>query len=164
MNKEKCKNEIIKHLKAEKKKVELLNGIGTVTKKDGGHFAAIERNFTNCVTVKKSYADYPWQKELYCRGYDDVAGHVDVSIDLFSYDKKRPLTVEEVLEEIKSREKMIEEQVSMLQSELDHFDDLWNEAELQVKSFSETCEKREKSAPHIQAAVRKEIKWNLGIY
>ena len=164
MNKEECKNEIIKHLKAEKKKVELLNGIGTVTKKDGGHFAAIERNFTNCVAVKKSYADYPWQKELYCRGYDDVSGHVDVSIDLFSYDNKRPLTVEEVLEEIKSREKMIEEQVSMLQSELDHFDDLWNEAELQVKSFSETCEKREKSAPHIQAAVRKEIKWNLGIY
>lgn len=164
MNKEECKNEIIKHLKAEKKKVELLNGIGTVTKKDGGHFAAIERNFTNCVTVKKSYADYPWQKELYCRGYDDVAGYVDVSIDLYSYNQKRPLTVEEVIESVKSRKKMIEEEVAMLQSELEHFDDLWNEAELQVKNFSEACEKREKTAPHIQDAVRKELKWNLGIY
>lgn len=163
-SKENCKNQIIKHLKAERKKIDLLNGIGTVSKKDGGHFAAIERNFTNCMVTKICYADYPWQKKIYCHEYDDVAGYVDVSIDLFSYKEKRPLTVEEVLEEVKSREKMIEEEVAMLQSELEHFDDLWNEAELQVKSFLEACEKREKSAPHIQNAVCKEIKWNLGIF
>ena len=53
MNKEECKNQIIKTLKSAQKKIELLNGIGTVNKKDGGHFAAIERNFTNCMVTKK---------------------------------------------------------------------------------------------------------------
>lgn len=158
---EDAKKEATKALKRSQICLDLINRIGTVSKKDGSHFAAIERNFTNCVMIRSPYAKERYQKELYIRQCDEIAGSVSVDICLYSYAEERALTFEEVIESIEKMKANYEAKIKQCQDELTHFDEYWKNAKEETNAFLSNCEKRQSNAPHIQVAVARALKWEV---
>lgn len=158
---EDAKEEATKALKRNQISLDLISSIKTVSKKDGGHFAAIERNFTNCVVTRSPYAKERYQKELYLRKLDDTVGSVCITISLYSFAYERALTFEEVIESIEKMKANYEANIKQCQDELTHFDEYWKNAKEETNAFISNCEKRQSNAPHIQVAVARALKWEV---
>lgn len=112
-------------------------------KKDGGHFANLQKNFSGARVYQKSYSTNPIHKELTVSCRCNLSGYQSDTVSLYEYGgygkADRALSVDEIIEKIQQRKAQIAGYIAGYLYKLDNLD--------QMRTFLDNVQSQVDSLP-----------------
>ena len=155
MNKEKIEEKYLTNQQSYINAINAWKNVKRVTKKDGGDFANIGKNFLNA-TVRQRYI---WNKTLeltvdYCCGNSYTYDSVEI---------KNDDSIEDVFEKINKRIILLTQYVEEEEKKINNFKNVFNEVDKTMKELLKFCKENNFSAYEICDYIRNNY-WNFEQY